>query len=85
MANPILGTANIVGIAEPHQSTVAGILRAVGLGLFTAAEADIFIDRVRAHVTALPIELPLSIEDSPLVTVSERGSSILPHSPDRTV
>ena len=54
-SEPILDTALVAGIAEPHQSTVAVILRAVGLGLFTAAEADVLIDRVRAHVTAGPV------------------------------
>ena len=43
-----------LGIAEPHQTTVDGILRAVGQGLFTAAEADMLIDRIRAHVIAFP-------------------------------
>lgn len=43
------------GIAEPHQSTVATILRAVGQGLFTAAEADTLIERIRAHVIAVPV------------------------------
>jgi hypothetical protein len=49
--DPILGTAPVTGIAEPHQTTVATILRAVGLGLFTAAEADLLIDRIRTHAS----------------------------------
>jgi hypothetical protein len=53
--DPILGTAPVAGIAEPHQSTVAVILRGVGSGLFTAAEADMLIDRIRAHVIPVPI------------------------------
>lgn len=35
------------GIAEVHQSCVADILRAAEQGLFTHAEADLLIDRVR--------------------------------------
>ena len=53
--DPILNTARFERIAEPHQSTVAAIVRAAELGLFTAAQAQIMIDRVRAHLTALPI------------------------------
>jgi hypothetical protein len=53
--DPILSAAPIAGIAEPHQSTVAGILHAVGQGLFTVSEAELLIDRVRAHVTAVPL------------------------------
>jgi hypothetical protein len=53
--DPSLSTAPVAGIAEPHQSTVATILRAVELGLFTAAQAELLIDRVRAHLTALPV------------------------------
>nr|WP_157528981.1 hypothetical protein [Kibdelosporangium sp. MJ126-NF4]CEL21059.1 hypothetical protein [Kibdelosporangium sp. MJ126-NF4]CTQ95427.1 hypothetical protein [Kibdelosporangium sp. MJ126-NF4] len=36
------------GVAEAHQSCVACILRAARHGLFTEAEADLLIDRVRA-------------------------------------
>lgn len=43
--------AQIAGIAEPHRSTVASIQRAVGLGLFSVAEAELMIDRIRALVT----------------------------------
>lgn len=35
------------GVAEPHQSVVAAILRGVGQGLLTAAEAELSIDRLR--------------------------------------
>ncbi|SDI17316.1 hypothetical protein SAMN05192558_101302 [Actinokineospora alba] len=45
------GSTSVAGIAEPHQSTVAAILRAAGLGLFTAAEADLLIDRVRGRAS----------------------------------
>ncbi|MFI6096516.1 hypothetical protein ACIA8G_13220 [Lentzea sp. NPDC051213] len=41
-------TAKVEGIAEPHQNTVADILRAVGLGLVSTAEADLMIGRIRA-------------------------------------
>lgn len=44
-------TTTLVGIAEPHQSTVASILGAVALGLFSAAEAELMIDRIRALAT----------------------------------
>jgi hypothetical protein len=43
--------APVAGIAEPHQSTVASIQRAVGLGLFSVAEAELMIDRIRALVS----------------------------------
>ncbi|MFC0114058.1 hypothetical protein [Kibdelosporangium aridum] len=36
------------GVAEAHQSCVAYILRAARHGLFTEAEADVLIGRVRA-------------------------------------
>ena len=62
--DPILGTAPVARIAGPHQSTVATILRAVELGLFTAAQADLMIDRVRAHLTALPITGPITSPSS---------------------
>ncbi|MBB4908771.1 hypothetical protein [Actinophytocola algeriensis] len=55
---PIPNTASAEQIAEPHQSTVAAIVRAVELGLFTAAQAQLMIDRVRAHLIALPITGP---------------------------
>ena len=53
--DPIPNTTSIERIAEPHQSTVAAIVRAAELGLFTGAQAQIMIDRVRAHLIALPI------------------------------
>ncbi len=53
--DPSLSATPVAGIAEPHQSTVATILRAVELGLFTVAQAELMIDRVRAHLTALPV------------------------------
>jgi hypothetical protein len=53
--NPILSAAPVARIAGPHQSTVTTILRAVDLGLFTAAQAELMIDRVRAHLIALPV------------------------------
>jgi len=45
----------VIEIAEPHRSTVAAILSAAREGLFTAAEADMLIDRIRTHMSALPI------------------------------
>lgn len=59
----IPSAAPISEIAEPHQSTVAAILHAVRQGLFTAAEAETLIDRVRAHVTVLPNTVPFSAPD----------------------
>lgn len=53
--------AGIAGIAEPHQSTVASIQHAAGLGLFSAAEAELAIDRIRALTTGDPAQaLPVS-------------------------
>ena len=86
--DPILSTAPVTGIAEPHQSTVTGILHAVGQGLFTAAEAAILIDRVRAHVTAVPttvpIAVPMLVADGLPFASSGHTSNTLPHDPDRT-
>ncbi|NGY63107.1 hypothetical protein G7043_29730 [Lentzea sp. NEAU-D13] len=57
----IAGIAGIAGIAEPHQSTVASIQHAAGLGLFSAAEAELVIDRIRALTTGDPAQaLPVS-------------------------
>lgn len=50
--DPILGLATVAGIAEPHQRTVDGILRAVRQGVFTAAEADMLIDRIQERAIA---------------------------------
>jgi hypothetical protein len=58
--DPIPTTAPVAGIAEPHQSTVAAILRAAEMGVFTSAQAELLIDRVRALLTAPPIEFPPS-------------------------
>lgn len=46
--DPIPNAAMFERIAEPHQSTAAAIVRAAELGLFTTAQAQIMIDRVRA-------------------------------------
>lgn len=56
--DPVPDTASIERIAEPHQSTVTAIVRAAELGLFTAVQAQRMIDRVRAHLIALPITGP---------------------------
>jgi hypothetical protein len=74
-------TAPVAGIAEPHQSTVAAILRGVRLGLFTAADADLMIDRVRALAT----RLPPSIGDGHPFAGNGHAAGALPISPDRTV
>lgn len=78
-------SAPVAGIAEPHQSTVTVILRAVGLGLFTAATADMLIDRIRAHVIAPPVGLSASIEDGVPATAVGHASSVLLQSPVRTI
>ena len=53
--DPIPNTSHVERIAEAHQSTVAAIVRAAEVGLFTAAQAELMINRVRAHLIALPI------------------------------
>jgi hypothetical protein len=73
--------APIVGIAEPHRSAVAAILLAAQQGLFTAAEADLLIDRVRTHVTTFPV----SNGDGRSSMGGAFTSGSLPISPDRTV
>ena len=57
--DPIPDTACVERIAEPHQSTVAAIVRAAEMGLFTATQAQTMVDRIRAHLTALPITRPV--------------------------
>lgn len=88
--DPILSATPVARIAGPHQSTVAAILRAVELGLFTAAQAELMIDRVRAHLTALPVTSPIpppvalpSVADGLPATVSGLASDTLTV-PDRT-
>lgn len=53
--DPLQHTASCTGVAEPHQSTVAAVLAAVQQGDLSAADAELMIDQVRAHVAALPI------------------------------
>jgi hypothetical protein len=74
-----MALVDVPGSAEFHPSTVAIILRAARLGLFTTAEAGLLIDRVHAHT----ITLPLSIQDSNSTGAGQTGS--LPVSLDRTV
>jgi hypothetical protein len=81
MTSPTPRATPVIGIAEPHQSTVAAIVRAARQGLFTAAEAEQLIDRVRTHVTTFP----LPNTDSLSSTGSEQVSRSLPISPYRTV
>lgn len=78
-------STSVAGIAEPHQSTVAAMLRAAGLGLFTAAEADMLIDRVRGHMTVPPVGLSASIEDGFPDTVGGRPSGVVSQRPVRTL
>lgn len=75
--DPILASAPVAGIAEPHQSTVEYILRSARQGLFTAAEAELMVDQIRALATGLPS----LIDDSD----HSGGSGSLPIRPDRTV
>jgi hypothetical protein len=71
---------DIPGSAGSCSGTVEIILRATRLGLFTAAEAGVLIDRVRPHTTS-PL---LSIQDSnPAGGIGQTGS--FPNGPDRTV
>jgi hypothetical protein len=44
----LISSGPFEGIAEAHQSCVVTIVRAAEQGLFTEAEADFLIDRVRA-------------------------------------
>jgi hypothetical protein len=95
--HPNLSAAPVAGIAGPHQSTVATILRAVDLGLFTSAQAELLIDRVRAHLNASPVESPTqssaqssaqsqsSVVDGPPVAVNAHASGVLADSPNGTV
>lgn len=75
--DPLLGAAPVARLAGPHQSTVATILRAVELGLFTAADAGMMIDRVRAHLTALPVTA-LPVESAITAPVASLSSASPP-------
>jgi hypothetical protein len=77
----ILTTAPVAKIAGPHRSTVAAILRAARRGLFTAAEAELLIDRLRTHAATFP----LTASDGLPSTGSGLTSSALPIRPNRTV
>ena len=76
----VMVLVDIRGSAGTCPGTVEIILRATWLGLFTAAEAGLLIDRVRPPTTALS----LSIQDSNSAGVAGQMGS-LPISPDRTV
>lgn len=72
----------LVDVAESagsYRGTVEIILRAARLGLFTAAEAGLLIDRVRPHTTR-PL---VSIQDSNPAGGIGKVGSLLIH-PDRT-
>jgi hypothetical protein len=75
-----MALVDIAGSAGTYPGTVEIILRATRLGLFTAAEAQLLIDRVHPHTTT-PI---LSIQDGYPVGVAGQAGN-LPISPDRTV
>jgi hypothetical protein len=57
---------SVAGMAEPLQSTVAAILRAAGLGLLSAAEAELMVDRIRARANEHPAEVLPSGPDEPV-------------------
>lgn len=75
-----LPAAPVAGVTEPHRSTVTAILCAAQQGLFSAAEADLLVNRVRAHATITPV----STKDSRPTEVAD-ASRDLPIGPDRTV
>lgn len=60
-------TAPVAGIAEPHQSAVAAVLRAAVQGVLSADEADLSIERIRACATpsVSPIDDGLAVPDGP--------------------
>ncbi len=68
---------DIPGSAGTYPGTVEIILRATGLGLFTAAEAELLIARARTHITT-PI---LSIQDSNRAGVAARSGEPSPSVP----
>jgi hypothetical protein len=75
-----MALVDIPGSAESYPGTVEIILRATRLGLFTAAEAGLMIDRIRPHTTTPP----MSIQDSsPTGVGGQMGSR--PISPNRTL
>jgi len=75
-----MALVDIPGSAASYPGTVEIILRAARLGLFTAAEAGLLIDRARTHATTPE----LSIQDTNRAGVAGH-SGRLPASPDRTV
>jgi hypothetical protein len=76
-----MALVDIPGGAGSCSGTVEIILRATRLGLFTAAEAGVLIDRVRRPYTTSPL---LAIQDSnPAGGIGQAGS--LPNGPDGTV
>jgi hypothetical protein len=83
MAHPdlVLTTAQVAGIAEPHRSTVAAILRATEQGLFSAAEAQLMIDRVRTQ----GVTSPLPTSGLPSTGSGQTSGAGIQYSPDRTV
>jgi hypothetical protein len=83
--DPILGTAPVAGITEPHQRTIDGIPRAGRQGVFTAAEVDLLIDRSRVHASVSPVESQVSGENNVPAAPGGHATSALPHGPDGTV
>ncbi|WP_156755207.1 hypothetical protein [Actinokineospora pegani] len=52
-ANSILVTTQVKDVATAHRKAIAAILRAAGQGMFTAAEAESLVGRVRARLAVL--------------------------------
>jgi hypothetical protein len=75
--------AHVDGVVSTglQQITIAAIARAAGRGLFTAAEAELLIDRIHAHATT-PAS---SIQDSQRSGVGEHPRRHAPIDPDRPV
>jgi hypothetical protein len=77
----VMALVDIPGSAGTCPGTVEIILRATRLGLFTAAEAGVLIDRIRPHTTPPPT---LSIQDNNRAGAAGPAGSH-PISPDRTL
>ena len=76
-----MALVDLPGSTRTCPGTVEIILRATRLGFFTAAEAQLLIDRIRPHTTTPPA---LSIQDNNRAGAAGPAGS-LPISPDRTL
>jgi hypothetical protein len=75
-----MALVDIPGSAGTCPGTVEIILRAARLGLFTATEAGLLIDRVRPHTTTSTMSI---LDSNPADGSGQAGN--LPISPNRTV